>query len=267
LNEIFKYSIHRSLKIASERNKTMDITNSVVLVTGGNRGLGKALVQAFLDAGARKVYVGSRTPIETSDPRLVPIKLDITNEEDVAAAAETCQDVTILMNNAGVATSVATFLTAPSLEGAHQEMEINYFGTLAMVRAFAPILGKNGGGTLVNMLSILSWFTSPPAGSYSASKSAEWSLTQGIRIELRSQGTLVTAVHAGYIDTEMVASLNVPKTSPQEVAARILEGIRTNQEEVLADQMSQEIKAVLASDPQMLYQQLQAEWDQTLQQA
>lgn len=231
----------------------MDINDSVVLVTGGNRGLGKALVQAFLGAGARKIYVGSRTPIETSDPRLQPIKLDITNAQDVAVAAQTCQDVTILMNNAGVATSFASLLTAPSLDGAHQEMETNYFGTLAMVRAFAPILGKNGGGTLVNMLSV------------SASKYAELSLTQGLRIELRSQGTLVTAVHAGYIDTDMAAGVNAPKTSPEDVAARIIEGIHNDQEEVLADQMSHEIKAVLASNPQMFYQGLQADWDNALQ--
>ena len=243
----------------------MDINDSVVLVTGGNRGLGKALVQAFLGAGARKIYVGSRTPIETSDPRLQPIKLDITNAQDVAVAAQTCQDVTILMNNAGVATSFVSLLTAPSLDGAHQEMETNYFGTLAMVRAFAPILGKNGGGTLVNMLSVLSWFTSPTTGSYSASKYAELSLTQGLRIELRSQGTLVTAVHAGYIDTDMAAGVNAPKTSPEDVAARIIEGIHNDQEEVLADQMSHEIKAVLASNPQMFYQGLQADWDNALQ--
>lgn len=243
----------------------MDINDSVVLVTGGNRGLGKALVQAFLGAGARKIYVGSRTPIETSDPRLQPIKLDITNAQDVAVAAQTCQDVTILMNNAGVATSFASLLTAPSLDGAHQEMETNYFGTLAMVRAFAPILGKNGGGTLVNMLSVLSWFTSPTTGSYSASKYAELSLTQGLRIELRSQGTLVTAVHAGYIDTDMAAGVNAPKTSPEDVAARIIEEIHNDQEEVLADQMSHEIKAVLASNPQMFYQGLQADWDNALQ--
>jgi len=243
----------------------MDINDSVVLVTGGNRGLGKALVQVFLGAGARKIYVGSRTPIETSDPRLQPIKLDITNAQDVAVAAQTCQDVTILMNNAGVATSFASLLTAPSLDGAHQEMETNYFGTLAMVRAFAPILGKNGGGTLVNMLSVLSWFTSPTTGSYSASKYAELSLTQGLRIELRSQGTLVTAVHAGYIDTDMAAGVNAPKTSPEDVAARIIEGIHNDQEEVLADQMSHEIKAVLASNPQLFYQGLQADWDNALQ--
>jgi NAD(P)-dependent dehydrogenase (short-subunit alcohol dehydrogenase family) len=240
----------------------MDIKDAVVLVTGGNRGLGKALVQAFLDAGARKVYVGSRTPIETSDPRLQPIKLDITNEEDVAAATEACQDVTILMNNAGVATP-APLLTAPLVDGARQDMETNYFGTLAMVRAFAPILGKNGGGTIVNILSVASWFTTPIGRFYSASKYAALSLTQGIRIELRSQGTLVTAVHAGYIDTDMAATIDAPKTSPEEVAARIIEGIRNNQEEVLADQSSQEIKAVLASNPRLFYQQLQADWDNT----
>jgi len=240
----------------------MDIKDAVVLVTGGNRGLGKALVQAFLDAGARKVYVGSRTPIETSDPRLQPIKLDITNEEDVAAAAETCQDVTILMNNAGVATP-APLLTAPLVDGARQDMETNYFGTLAMVRAFAPHLKKNGGGTIVNMLSVASWFTTPIGRFYSASKYAALSLTQGIRIELRSQGTLVTAVHAGYIDTDMAATIDAPKTSPEEVAARIIEGIRTNQEEVLADQSSQEIKAALALNPHLFYQQLQADWDNT----
>ena len=261
---IFKHYAQRLLKIASERNKTMDINDSVVLVTGGNRGLGKALVQAFLDAGARKIYVGSRTPIETSDPHLQPIKLDITNAQDVAAAAHTCQDVTILMNNAGVA-APTSLLTAPLADEARQLMETNYFGTLAMVRAFAPILGKNGKGTIVNMLSVASWFATPIGRSYSASKSAALSLTQGIRIELRSQGTLVIAVHAGYIDTDMVATINTPKTSPEEVAAHIIEGIRNNQEEVLADQTSQEVKAVLASNPQVLYQRFQAEWDNAQQ--
>src|SRR5260370_2954104 len=134
----------------------MGINDSVVLVTGGNRGLGKALVQAFLGAGARKIYVGSRTPIETSDPRLQPIKLDITNAQDVAVAAQTCQDVTILMNNAGVATSCASLLTAPSLDGAHQGVDTTYLRTLPLVRAFAPILGKNTVRTLVHHLSVRS---------------------------------------------------------------------------------------------------------------
>jgi NAD(P)-dependent dehydrogenase (short-subunit alcohol dehydrogenase family) len=243
-----------------ERNRTMDITDAVVLVTGGNRGLGKALTQAFLDAGARKVYVGSRTPIETTDSRLQPIQLDITNPEEVATAAETCRDVTILMNNAGVA-APTSLLTAPLADEARQLMETNYFGTLAMVRAFAATLGKNGGGAIVNMLSVASWFTTPISRSYSASKYAALALTQGIRIELRSQGTLVSAVYAGYIDTDMAATIDAPKTSPHVVAARIIEGIRDHQEEVLADQSSHEIKAALASNPQVFSQGLQADWD------
>jgi short-subunit dehydrogenase len=136
-----------------------------------------------------------------------------------------------------------------------------------MARAFAPLLKRNGGGTLVNMLSVVSWFTSPALGPYSASKHAELSLTEGIRIELRSQGTQVIAVYAGYIDTDMTATINAPKTSPEEVAARIIEGIHHDREEVLVDQASHEIKAVLASNPQMFYQRLQADWDKAQQQA
>jgi NAD(P)-dependent dehydrogenase (short-subunit alcohol dehydrogenase family) len=244
----------------------MNIKDSVVLVTGGNRGLGKALVQAFLAAGARKIYVGSRTLIETSDPRLQPIKLDITDAHDVATAAEICQDVDILVNNAGVA-SFTTFLTAASLDGARNAMETNYLGTLAMVQAFAPILKRNGGGVLVNMLSVLSWFALPILGSYSASKAAELLLTEGIRIELRSQGTLVIAVHASYIDTEMVANADGPKIKPEDVAASIIEGIHNDREEVLADQSSHEVKAVLASNRQTFYQRLQENWDNAQQSA
>jgi NAD(P)-dependent dehydrogenase (short-subunit alcohol dehydrogenase family) len=240
----------------------MDINGAVALVTGGNRGLGKALVQALLAAGAKKVYVGTRHLIETTDPRLQPIKLDITNAQDVAAAAQTCQDITILVNNAGVA-AFTSFLGASSMDEARWEMETNYFGTLAMVRAFAPNLKRNGGGTLVNMLSVLSWFTSPPPSTYSASKHAELSLTEGLRFDLRSQGTRVIAVHAGYIDTDMTAHLDSPKSSAEKVAASIIEGIRNDQEEVLADQASHEIKAVLASNRQAFYQRLLADWDRS----
>ncbi|HZR42381.1 MAG TPA: SDR family oxidoreductase [Ktedonobacteraceae bacterium] len=234
----------------------MDINDSVVLVTGGARGLGKSLIQAFLDAGAKKIYVGSRTPIETVDPRLQPIQLDITNAHDIAAAVDQCQDVTILVNNAGVG-PVTTFLTAPSLKEARDTMETNYFGTLAMARAFAPILKRNGGGTLVNILSVLSWFAAPHLGPYSASKAAELALTEAIRIELRSQGTQVVAVHIGYMDTDMAASVDDVKVSPRDVAASILDGLQNDQEEVLADQPSHNIKAVLAGNRQAFYQSLQ----------
>ena len=234
----------------------MHIQNSVVLVTGGNRGLGKSLVQAFLDAGAKKIYVGSRTPIEVSDPRLQPVQLDITNTHDIAAAVEQCQDITILVNNAGVGPE-ATFLSTPSLDAARTTMETNYLGTLAMVRAFAPILKRNGGGVLVNMLSVVSWFALPNLGPYSASKFAELALTEAIRIELHPQGTLVIGVHAGFIDTDLAASVKSAKVKPSDVAASILDGIRNNQEEVLADQRSRDIKAVLASNRQAFYQNLQ----------
>ena len=235
----------------------MHIQNSVVLVTGGNRGLGKSLIQAFLDAGARKVYVGSRTPIEVSDPRLQPVKLDITNVHDIAATVEQCQDITILVNNAGVG-PVTTFLSAPSLDETRNTMETNYFGTLAMVRAFAPILKRNGGGVLVNVLSVLSWFASLNLGPYSASKFAELALTEAIRIELHAQGTLVVGVHVGYMDTDMAAAapIDSAKVNPADVAASILDGIRNDQEEVLADRTSRDIKAVLASNRQIFYQNM-----------
>lgn len=239
----------------------MQIEGSVALVTGGNRGLGKAFVRALLAAGARTIYVGMRHPIETGDPRLQPIQLDITNLSEVAAAAETCQDVNILINNAGVA-SIGSFLTMPSLEAARAEIETNYLGTLAMCRAFAPILKHNGGGALVNMLSVVSWFTNPSMGSYSASKAAEWSLTNGVRTELRSQGTLVIGVHAGFIETDMAAQITDPKVRPEEVAATTIEAILANREEVLADQRSKDIKAALAADPQALNRLMQARWDQ-----
>jgi len=238
----------------------MQIKDAVVLVTGANRGLGKSLVQAFLAAGARKVYAGSRKLVESSDPRLQPIKLDITNAHDIAAAAETCQDINILINNAGIAT-FTTFLTAPSLDEARETMETNYIGTLAMIRAFAPILKKNGGGVLVNMLSVLSWFASPTLGSYSASKAAALALTETIRIELRSQGTLVMGVHAGFMDTDMADQAIGPKVSTEVVAASIIEGISNDREEVLADQPSQNVKAMLASNRQAFYKQIQADWD------
>lgn len=241
----------------------MHIDGAVALVTGGNRGLGKAFVQALLAAGAQKVYVGSRRLIETTDPRIVQLKLDITNPQDVAEAALACQDVNLLINNAGIMHS-GSFLETPSLDGARVEMETNYLGTLAMCRAFAPILKKNGGGILVNMLSILSWFNVSILSGYSASKAAEWSLTNGLRIELRAQGTQVVGVHAGFIDTEMASSFDGPKARPEDVAARTMEAIIAGQEEVLADERSREVKAALATDPQSFYQQLQLRWDNRL---
>src|SRR3954447_15799943 len=185
----------------------MMIGGSTALVTGANRGLGKALVRALLEAGCAKVYAGARNIEGIASDRVVqPLPLDITNMDQVAAAAARCGDVDILINNAGVA-GFTPALAAPTMDNARLEIETNYLGTLAMCRAFAPVLAANGGGAIVNMLSVTSFFTNPENGSYGASKAAEWSLTNGVRIELAQQGTLVVGVHAGFIDTEMVAEL------------------------------------------------------------
>ena len=205
----------------------MMIGGSTALVTGANRGLGKALVRALLEAGCAKVYAGARNIAGVAPDRVVqPLQLDITNMDQVAAAAARCADVDILINNAGVA-GFAPALAAPTMDNARLEVETNYLGTLAMCRAFAPVLGRNGGGALVNVLSVVSWFNAPMQGSYCASKAAEWSLTRAVRFELRAQGTLVVAVYAGYIDTDMTSALTLAKTSPDVIAARVLAGIES----------------------------------------
>lgn len=239
----------------------MEVRESVTLVTGANRGLGHAFVQALLAAGAKKVYVGARTLMEVADPRLQPLKLDITDPHDISNTSHRCHDVTILINNAGIMRS-SPLLASPSMDNAQAEMETNYFGTLAMCRAFAPILGSNGGGALVNMLSVVSWYTNPFNGSYGASKAAEWALTNGVRIELRKQGTLVIGVYAGFINTDMASHIDDPeKSRPEDVASETVKAIATGREEVLADESSRRIRVMVDTNPQALYQELQQEWE------
>ena len=237
----------------------MKIAGAVALVTGASRGLGWAYANALVEHGARTVCAGARDPSRLTDPALTPIRLDITDEQDVAAAAELCSGVTLLINNAGIATGTA-LLGAPSMEFARAEMETNYFGTLRMCRAFGPVLARNGGGALVNMLSVVSFFNWPSGGSQCASKAAEWSLTNGVRMELRSQGTLVVGVHASFIDTDLTAELPVPKLAPSDVANQTLDAVEEGREEVLADERTRNIKAALPRDLDLIYPDVEKQW-------
>ncbi len=237
------------------------IEGARVLVTGAGRGLGRVFAGSLLARGAGTVYAGVRAPAAATDAGFVPVRLDITSEKDVAAAAERCADVDILINNAGIM-RFAPLLAAPDMTDARAEMEANYFGTLRMCRAFAPVLAANGGGALVNVLSIVSWFANPQNSSYCASKSAAWSLTNAARIELRRQGTLVTGVFAGVIDTEMgTAFADLPKISPQRVVDQALDGIEAGAEEVLCDDRTRAVKAALPHDLAEIYPAHQARWD------
>ncbi|MBO3749578.1 SDR family oxidoreductase [Streptosporangiaceae bacterium NEAU-GS5] len=238
----------------------MKIHGSVALVTGANRGLGRAFARELADRGAAKVYGAARDAGSVTDPDVIPVELDITDLEGVAQVAEQCGDVTLLVNNAGIM-KASTLVGAPDLDAARQEMETNFFGTLGMCRAFAPVLRANGGGAIVNMLSVSSFYTNPFVASYGASKAAAWSLTNGIRVELHHQGTLVVAVHAGFIDTDMTAGLDVPKISPEEVARQTFDAVEAGEVEVLADERSRTIKSQLSNDQELIYPPIQEFWD------
>jgi NAD(P)-dependent dehydrogenase (short-subunit alcohol dehydrogenase family) len=229
----------------------MKIEGSVALVTGANRGLGLAYAKALRAAGASKVYAGARDPASVTEAGLTPVKLDVTDAQDIATAAKRLTDVDIVINNAGIA-RWGSLLSKDGAGDLRDLLDTNFHGVLALSQAFAPILKANGGGALVNMLSALSWLTLPNSGAYSISKAAAWSLTNGLRDELRAQGTLVVAVHAGYIDTDMVANVSAPKTSPDLIAQRVVEAIAAGREEVLADETSQQIKAGLTA-PRPIY--------------
>jgi NAD(P)-dependent dehydrogenase (short-subunit alcohol dehydrogenase family) len=229
----------------------MNIDASAALVTGANRGIGRAIARALVERGA-KVYAGARNPGSITDPQLIPVELDITDPASVAAAARDCDDVSILVNNAGISTGTSP-LSGDSLDAARREIEVNYLGPLGMSRAFAPVLGVNGGGALVNILSVMSWITVPRSGNYAAAKSAAWSMTNALRVMLRDQGTLVTGVHVGYVDTDMAAAIEAPKLDPAEVARQVVEAIASGTEEVLVDPLSRQVKAALAGDLHLLY--------------
>jgi NAD(P)-dependent dehydrogenase (short-subunit alcohol dehydrogenase family) len=229
----------------------MDLASAVVLVTGANRGLGHALVEAFLQAGAAKVYAGARDPATVTAAGAIPVALDITSPDTVTRAAQACGDVNVVINNAGIARRTFS-LKADTLADMRAEMDTNYWGPLSMAQAFAPVLARNGGGALVNILSVLSWLSVPGTAGYSASKAAMWSMTNGLRNDLAAQGTQVVGLHVGYMDTDMTAGVDAPKASPAEVARQVVEALRDGRREILADALSQQVKAGLSA-PEAVY--------------
>jgi len=230
----------------------MRIEKSVAFVTGANRGLGREFTRALLEGGAAKVYGGARDPHTITEPGVVPVALDITDPGAVAAAAALAGEVTLLINNAGTS-SGGSLLTASDSDRIRSDFNTNVFGTADVARAFAPILGANGGGAMLNVLSALSFVTLPAAAGYSASKAAAWSLTNALRLALLSQGTQVVALHVGFMDTDMVAHLAVPKIDPRIVAQAALNGIEDGRHEVLADDTSRVFKNALSGDLSVAY--------------
>jgi NAD(P)-dependent dehydrogenase (short-subunit alcohol dehydrogenase family) len=230
----------------------MDVEGSVALVTGGNRGFGASLCAALLERGAAKVYAGSRDVSAVQMAGVEPIKLDITSADDIEAAVDRCGDVTLLINNAGIGTGTPV-LADNAMAMAQREFDTNTLGPLAMSRAFAPVLGANGGGAIVNVLSVLSWLSVPQSALYCAAKAASWSLTNALRLELQAQLTQVIAVHVGFMDTDMTAGLKVPKSSPDDVARQVLDGVEAGDFEVLADDPSRRVRAALSGELTQLY--------------
>ncbi len=226
----------------------MIVKDSVALVTGANRGLGLAFARELLALGARKVYAAARDPSSITLPGVIPVRLDVTQPEQVEALARDLRDVTLLINNAGIVRN-GSVLEAGSLSAAREELETNYLGPLATSRAFAPILASHGGGAIVNVLSVLSWVAFPGSVTYSASKAAAWGFTNGLRSELRAQNTQVLALHVGLMDTDMVRAIDAPKSRPEDVVRKTLAALEAGQDEVLADEISHNVKQGLSAQP------------------
>ena len=226
----------------------MKIENAVVLVTGANRGIGLAFARELLARGARKVYAGARDPATiTPQAGLQALRLDVNNPTDVAAAAALASDVTLVINNAGIA-QPGGFLAADSEEVTRRLFETNFFAMLRVSKAFAPVLQANGGGALLNVLSVASWVNGGELAAYSASKSAAWSLTNALRYELAAQKTQVLGLHMGYVDTDLTRGFDVPKTSPEQIVRRALDGLEAGADEVLADEITQHVKQSMTAD-------------------
>lgn len=230
------------------------LDGAVVLVTGANGGLGREFVAQALARGAAKVYATARTPRDWNDERIVPLALDVTDEASLAAAVGAASDTTIVLNNAGV--SGGGSLLQSDLAEIRRVFETNLFGAVAVAKEFAPVLRANGGGALVDVHSVLSWIAL--AGAYSASKAAFWSVTNSLRLELAPSGTQVVGVHLGYADTPMTADVDAAKSDPADIVRFVFDGVEAGEVEILADQISRDVKGGLSAHVTALYPQLAA---------
>jgi NAD(P)-dependent dehydrogenase (short-subunit alcohol dehydrogenase family) len=231
----------------------MKLANATVLITGANRGLGAAFAREALARGARKVYAAARDLDSVTVSGVVPIRLDVTKPAEIAAAARECNDVTLLINNAGIA-ATGGFLADASLASAQRHLDTNFFGPLRMTQAFAPALAAHGGGAIVNVLSIASWINGPLLGVYGMSKSAAWAMTNGVRTELREQRTQVLALHVSFVDTDLTRGFDVPKLAPADVVRTTLDALEAGASEVLADELTRKVHSGLSAEPAVYLQ-------------
>lgn len=229
----------------------MNIKDSVALVTGANRGLGAAFARALLAAGASKVYAAARDPLTITEPNVVPVRLDVTNPDEIEALARELGDVNLLVNNAGIGGS-GPILDPSSIDMLRRQFETNSVGPLRMAQAFAPILAARNGGAIINVISALSWATLPSiTGSYSASKAAAWALSNAMRQELKAQGTEVLSLHVAFMDTDMARGVPGKKASPDDIANMTLAALEAGQSELLADEVTQSVHTGLTAKPPM----------------
>ena len=226
----------------------MKLDKATVLITGANRGIGLAFAKAALARGASKVYAGARDPLSVTLPGVTPLRLDVNSPADIAAAVEVAGDVSVVINNAGIA-QFGGLLAADAEASLRQQLETNVFGVLRVSRAFAPVLAANGGGALLNVASVASWISGPALAGYAVSKSATWSLSNGLRNELRGQKTQVLTLHMAFVDTDMTQGIASPKSTPEEIVARAFDALEAGADEVLADEMTQQVQLGLSMRP------------------
>jgi NAD(P)-dependent dehydrogenase (short-subunit alcohol dehydrogenase family) len=238
----------------------MNICHSVALVTGANRGLGLAFAHELLARGATKVYAGARDigSIDASHPAIVPVEFDVTSAASITAAVARCADVTLLVNNAGIARVLPGVLDAAWIATAQEIMDTNFYGIVRTTQAFASVLSANGNGAIVNVLSDTAWVARPMLSAYAASKSAAWSFTNAARIELRDHGIHVLGMHVGFLDTDMTKGYELKKTSPREAAAYTLGALEQGADEALVDDNTRQIRASLSSGSDAYYLNLPA---------